>query len=183
LRKTTNLDHEDESVLVESARSDPEAFGVLYRRYLTPVYRYLLSKVNNVHDAEDISGQVFIEALEGLVNFRYQKEGSFAAWLFTIARRRLIDFYRHHPAVTLTDYPSAEPGLQSLVENNEKIQQLTHLLEHFNDDQRELLRLRFSANLSFSEIGLLEGRSEAAVKMALYRLLDLLKSQWEDENE
>lgn len=183
MRHETDLKNKDDSVLIESTRRDPEAFALLYRRYLTPVYRYLLSRVNNIHDAEDITGQVFIEALEGLVKFRYQKDGCFAAWLFTIARRRLIDFYRRHPSAALDDLSSTEPGLQAMIEKNENMQQLSKMLQKLDKDQRELLRLRFSAELSFSEIALLEGRSEAAVKMALYRLLNLLKTQWEGENE
>jgi RNA polymerase sigma-70 factor, ECF subfamily len=183
LSSETEPDHKDEEVLIESARSDPDAFAVLYRRYLTPVYRYLLSKLNTVHDAENVTAQVFVEALEGLVNFRYRKAGSFAAWLFTIARRRVIDFYRRHPSTQLTDLPSVEPGLQTIAEKSEDMQRLARLLQQFDEEQRELLRLRFSANLSFAEIGLIEGRSEAAVKMAVYRLVDTLKSQWEAENE
>ena len=82
----------DDAELVESARNDPAALAALYQRYLTPVYRYLYHRVGNSADAEDLASQVFIEALEGLV--RYQDRGNFAAWLFTIAYRKAITFYR-----------------------------------------------------------------------------------------
>ena len=173
----------NEPALVEAARHDPDAFAVLYRHYLTPLYRYLLSRLNNIHDAEDVAEQVFIEAMGGLVNFQYKKGGCFTAWLFTIARRRLVDFYRRHKDSPLDDLPSPEPGLLLVIEKGEDLQQLGHLLARLDEKDRELLRLRFSADLSFAEIGLIDGRSEAAAKMALYRILDFLRAHWEDEND
>jgi len=82
----------DDAKLVEHTRQNPDAFGVLYRRYLTPLYRYLYRRLGNSHDAEDLTAQVFTEALEGLVARRYRDDGCFIAWLFTIARRRTVDF-------------------------------------------------------------------------------------------
>jgi RNA polymerase sigma-70 factor (ECF subfamily) len=175
-------DLQDEDKLVEKARHDTVAFASLYKRYLTPIYRYLLSRLNNLHDAEDLTAQVFTEALEGLVADRYQNGGNFAAWLFTIARRRLVDFYRQHPTSQLADPPSQEPSLLSIVENNENIQHLSRLLAQLDEEHRELLRLRFSAGLSFSQISLLDGRSEPAVKMAFYRTISFLQKHWESDN-
>jgi RNA polymerase sigma-70 factor (ECF subfamily) len=181
----------DDPALIEKARRDPEAFAVLYRRHLTPVYRYLYSRLGSVHDAEDITTQVFIDALEGLSANRYRAGGCFSAWLFTIARRRLVDFYRQRPTLPLDptrtgadlcEIPSAEPGLLVALEKSDDLKHLTHLLAQLDEEKQELLRLRFSAGLSFSEIALLENRSEAAVKMALYRTLDWLREHWEAEN-
>lgn len=181
-RSQKDLDISNEPALVEAARHDPDAFSILYQKYLTPLYRYLLNRVNNIHDAEDLTALVFTEVLEGLVKHRYREGGCFAAWLFTIARRRLVDFYRQHPSVPLDDPPSPDPGLLAVIEKDEDLQRLARLLTLLDEDQQELLRLRFSARLSYSEIGILEGRSEAAVKMALYRTLDFLRAHWEDKN-
>jgi RNA polymerase sigma-70 factor (ECF subfamily) len=174
---------DNETALIENARHDPDAFATLYRHYLTPLYRYLLRRVNNVHDAEDLTSQVFVEALEGLIAQRYKKGGCFAAWLFTIARRRLVDFYRQHPFAPLDDPPSPEPELLTAIEKGESVQRLANLLTQLDEEHQELLRLRFSADLSFAEIGSLEKRSEAAVKMAVYRTLDFLREHWEDDDE
>lgn len=174
---------QDEDALVENARRDPQAFASLYRHYLTPLYRYLLRRVNNIHDAEDLTTEVFIDVLEGLVSRRYREGGCFPAWVFTIARRRLVDYYRQHPHASLDDQPSAEPGLLTVIEKAEDLQQLSRLLANLDEENQELLRLRFSAGLSFREISVLEGRSEAAVKMAVYRTLDFLRARWEDNND
>ncbi len=173
----------DDALLVEHARQNPDAFGALYRRYLTPLYRYLYHRLGSPQDAEDLTAQVFTEVLEGLATHRYREGGCFAAWMFTIARRRSVDFYRQRPVVSLTDPPSPEPGLLEALEKGENLKRLARLLANLDVDRQELLRLRFSAGLSFSEIGQIEGKSEAAVKMALYRTLDALRAQWEVENE
>ena len=75
----------DDPALIERARRDPEASAALYRRYLTPVYHYLYRRLANVNDAEDLTAQVFTEALEGLRANRYRAVGYFPAWLFNIA--------------------------------------------------------------------------------------------------
>jgi RNA polymerase sigma-70 factor (ECF subfamily) len=173
----------DDPVLIERARRDPEAFAVLYRRYLVPVYRYLYRRLDNVHDSEDLTAQVFMDALEDLARGRFQSGGNFAAWLFTIARHRIADFYRRKPAAVLDELPSGEAGLLAAVEKADDLKHLARLLSQLDTEKQELLRLRFSGGLGFAEIALLEGKSEAAVKMNIYRAIDWLRDHWEAENE
>ena len=94
-----------------------------------------------------------------------------------------MDYYRQRTVEQLGDPPSPEPSLVAAIEKGQDVQRLTCLLSQLDEDQQELLRLRFSAGLSFSEMSILDGRSEAAVKMALYRTLDFLREHWEVENE
>ncbi len=173
----------DDTVLIERARLDPEAFASLYQQYLSPVYRYLYHRVDSPGDAEDITTQVFLEALEGLRKNRYRKGGNFRAWLFTIARRRAIDFYRTASACPLPDgLPSPEPALFVSVERREELQFLETALSQLDEDKREILRLRYAAGLNFAEIALLLGKNEPAVKMMAYRAIDLLRQAWEAKN-
>jgi len=174
----------DDIALIERARRDPEAFASLYQQYLSPVYRYLYHRVDNPSDAEDITTQVFLEALEGLRKNRYQKGGNFRAWLFTIARRRAIDFYRAASACPLPDsLPSSEPALFVSLEKREELQYLATALSQLDEEKREVLRLRYTAGLSFAEIALLLGKNEPAVKMMAYRAIDFLRQAWEAKNE
>lgn len=76
----------DDALPVEHARRNPDAFGVLYRRYLTPLYRYLYRRLGNTHDAEDLTAQVFTEALEGLVAQRYREGDGVRGWLLSRSR-------------------------------------------------------------------------------------------------
>ena len=175
---TTNA---DEPLLIEAARQNPEAFDALYCRYLNPVYRYLYSRVQNKADAEDLTTQVFIEALEGLA--RYRDRGTFAAWLFTIARRRAIDHHRKNRPVFPLDetlvHPDGHDPLTHALEN-ERLRQLAVHLQILDNEARELLNLRFAAELSYPEIGQVLKRRPEAVKMALHRLLRRLKAMMEN---
>ena len=174
---------EDETALVEAARRDPAAFTTLYRRYVMPVYRYLYKWVGSPAEAEDLTSQVFIEALQGLI--RYQERGKFAAWLFTIARRKAIAAYRQRRSILPLDEAGDVPGpaedLLELVVQDEQQEQMAALFARLDEEQRELLRLRFTAGLGYAEIGALLGRSEAAVKMAVYRLLHRMYEKWEEK--
>jgi RNA polymerase sigma-70 factor (ECF subfamily) len=174
---------DDDAVLVNAARWDSAAFAALYRRYVTPIYRYVYSRVGSDADAQDLTAQVFLEALESLP--RYRDRGNFAAWLFTIARRRVIDHYRHRAPLPLdeTHDPVDEADLQAHVIEHETLDRLRTLIAQLTDDQRELLRLRFAAGLTFGQMGRTLGRREAAVKMAVHRLLDQLRAKWGAHDE
>ena len=172
----------DISDLIERARHDPDAFAALYRRYLTPVYRYLLIRLGNPQDAEDITSKVFTEALEGIVHQRYRENGKFSAWLFTIARRRLIDLYRQRPAVSLEDAALFDPDPFDQIQFSDNKTRLKELLSQLDEDKQELMRLRFAGGLSFAEIAALEGKSEAAVKMSIHRTIHWLRENWEAIN-
>ncbi|MDW7755832.1 MAG: sigma-70 family RNA polymerase sigma factor [Brevefilum sp.] len=173
----------DDAVLIQHVRKNADAFATLYRRYLTSVYRYLYRRTGNVQDAEDLTAQVFTTVLAGLTDNLYQERGYFVAWLFTIARRRTVDFYRQRPVEELADPPTMAPKVWEGIEKRQDLHHLAHLLSQLDEDRQELLRLRFSAGLSFAQIGQVDGRSEAAVKMAIYRTLDYLHAQWEVKND
>jgi len=62
----------EELKLIRAARQDPKAFGGLYLRYVEPVFRYLCSRIGNVHEAEDITAQTFLVAFESFDRFRQE---------------------------------------------------------------------------------------------------------------
>lgn len=172
----------DEAILIERARRNSDAFALLYQQYLPRVYRYLYLRLGNHHDSEDIGSQVFIEVLDGLRRNLYKENGCFPAWLFTIVRRRLVDFQRQRIPISLEEHPSSDPELLDQIQSDEDLQRLSSLLADLDEEKQELLRLRFAAELSFAEIAALENQSEAAVKMTVYRAIDWLRKHWETEN-
>ncbi len=163
----------------------PDAFGTIYRSYLDPVYRYLLARVGSPADAEDLTSQVFLAALEGLSH--YQHQGYFAAWLFSIARRKAADFFRRqaneNPLDPENDPPSPEGDILSQIIHRENMQRLVNQIAHLSEDERELLRLRFAARLTFDEMAILLHRKTSAVKMSVYRLLERLENELEANHE
>lgn len=175
----------NDALLVKAARHDPVAFAALYRRYVTPIYRYLYSRVGNAADAEDLTAQTFVAALEGLPGYR--ERGNFAAWLFTIAHNKAADHHRQqHPQLPLDealDSPRhGENPLASMM-RKEALQRLSALVAGLEEDKQELLRLRFAGSLTYAQIAQVVGSSEGGVKMAVRRLLRRLETEWEEPDE
>jgi RNA polymerase sigma-70 factor, ECF subfamily len=177
------LSREEENAWIRAAQADPAEFARVYRQYVGPVYRYLYSRVGEPAEAEDLTAQTFLEALECLSRYRFS--GPFAAWLFTIARRRAIDhFRRRKPQISLLeDQKDALPDPLAEVIGREEAGQLKGLISTLKPADQELLRLRFAAGLGFAEIARLLGKRDAAVKMNLYRLLRRLESELEKSHE
>ena len=171
----------NEARLVAAAQRDPRAFGRLYALYVQPLFRYLYSRIGGVPEAEDVTAQTFLAALEAFG--RYRHDGHFAAWLFSIARYKAADYFRQqNKQVPLEDAESvaADSDLLQGAIHRERSAALAKLVAALPEEDRDLIRLRYVAELSFSEIGRLLGRSEDAAKKALYRLLARLQSQLEN---
>lgn len=172
-----------EAALVTAARQDPAAFGRLYDHYVQPLYRYILSRTGSVAEAEDITAQTFLAALEALG--RYRHHGYFSAWLFSIATNKMVGAFRKQrrdvPLDSL-DQLSASADLLQQVSAGERSAALQQVIRSLPGNERELLSLRYVAELSFAEMAALLGRSEPATKKALYRLLGRLQSRLEESH-
>jgi len=174
----------DIPALVQAAREDPIAFGRLYRHFVQPIYRYLYSQVGTVHDAEDLTSQTFITAYESLP--RYRERGYFSAWLFRIARSKMIDHFRGGRREVQLEEAERLSMMQDVlgqVIQDEEAHHLRSLIQKLDDDEQEIIRLRYVAELSFAEMGDLIGKREDAVKKSVYRLLVRLKDQMESSHE
>jgi RNA polymerase sigma-70 factor, ECF subfamily len=178
---TPLLSQMDEDRLVAAVKQDPEAFVALYNRYLTPIYRYLFSRVGDHQEAEDLTSKVFLTALECFEQFH--PNSSFAAWLFTIARNKSIDYFRRRrPEAELLDDGSAAPAEEdpaALAVRSADWQAIFLVISRFPPDDREVLYLRFAGDLTYNEIARLLGRSESAVKKQVYRLLERIEKKLE----
>ncbi|MBP7691419.1 MAG: sigma-70 family RNA polymerase sigma factor [Anaerolineales bacterium] len=169
----------DEPSLVARAQRDPAAFTALYDRYVGRVYGYHLSRVGAPADAQDLTAQTFLTALEALP--RYRERGAFAAWLFQIARSKAMDFFRRRRPQVSLDLIEAMPAPAEAPLG--ELEPLRALMRALPADERELLHLRYAADLKFGEIAAVTGQSEAAVKKAVYRLLARLHAQLEPQHE
>jgi len=164
---------------IAAAQQDLAAFDALYVAYLPRVFGYLYSRVGQHAEAEELAAQTFLAALEQLP--RYRHKGHFAAWLFAIARHKAADSFRARPAEAL-DAAHALAEDRDVLQDLAQRQQIDALRQHIAalpSEQAELLRLRYVAELSFAEIGVLLGRSEGAIKKSIYRCLDRLQRELE----
>jgi RNA polymerase sigma-70 factor, ECF subfamily len=142
----------DELRIIKAAREDPKAFGELYKLYVEQVFRYLYSRIGNVHEAEDTTAQTFLAALESFDKFR--QDGHFASWLFTIARNKAMDHFRQRKNIV-----SIDEAVNILIDNDplfgviqsEQTAALSILIQGLPEEDRELLRLRFLAAMGCNE--------------------------------
>jgi RNA polymerase sigma-70 factor (ECF subfamily) len=169
--------------IAEAAKSDPGAFGELYERYSTRVYRYVYHRLGNQADAEDVTALVFMKALEALPIYQ-SRRSTFAPWLFRITRNAVIDHYRRtrkqSPLEDAEHVASGADPLRSAL-HGEQRDQMRRLLDHLSDDQRDVVVLRYVSDLSFAEIAGALHKNEPAIRMLLHRGLRKLKAVLPDE--
>ena len=169
----------DDLQLARKARADAEAFAELYRRHVTRIYRYHMAHTANVKDAEDLTSQTFMAALEGIRSYR--GNGSFAAWIMGIAARKRALFFRgSKPEVPLdAALHVPTPGLPTDKAAAQRLQMdhVQHALKQISPERSEALILYYFGGLNAAETGFVLGKSEAAVKMLLSRGLRDLRER------
>lgn len=168
-----NSDDHYEEQLVSRAVKDPQAFEDLYQKYVDRVYVYLLARSGSREEAEDLTSQTFLAALEGISSYR--RQGSFAAWIFSIARRKLIDHYRRPKQVPLEYAESSDSNLEDIIDFRLTMQQINQAFLNIAPDRVEALCLRIFGQLSAAETGQILSRSEGAVRNLVYRALQEIR--------
>jgi RNA polymerase sigma-70 factor, ECF subfamily len=172
------------AALAQQARKDPTLFTPLYKRYRDPIYWYLRTRVVRDEDAADLTQQVFLQALERLHQYQVRK-GSFAAWLFAIARHAATNSHRR-PRLVAWDF--LPPALQATerdtteaeVLKRERVARIIQLVESLPVAKRELLVLRFVSGLTIPDIAAVFGKSPEATRKELRRTLHTLKERYDD---
>ena len=157
-------------------------FSELYRNHVNSVYYYLLSRVHNTADAEDLTSQTFITALETMHKLRDPEK--FTSWLFRIAHNKAMDYFRHARRHPMQDFnEDLDQSLSILRQDNgleqEQMIELEHLVAGLKPIEQECLCLRLVVELSFAEIASILGKSESGIKKTYYRLLERLQAQVE----
>jgi RNA polymerase sigma-70 factor (ECF subfamily) len=169
----------DDAHLAQLARTNADAFAELYRRHVTSVYRYHMAYTGNVNDAEDLTSQTFMAALEGIHSYR--GTGSFAAWIMGIASRKRALFFRgSKPEVPLEaahHIPTPSLPTDKAVARRLQIDQVHQALKQISPERAEALTLCFFGGLKPAEAGRVLKKSEAAVKMLISRGLNDLRTR------
>lgn len=170
----------DESALIERAKTDNDAFGVLYERYVDRIYNYVYYRTGNAADAEDLTARIFERAMKHIGNYRDQGV-PFSAWLYRIAHNLVANFHRdrsRRQMISIDDvgqWVIDDHGPELSAQLMEDKDALITSIRRLPMERQELLRLKFVDRLSNAEIGDIMGRSEGAIKSLYHRTLLALR--------
>lgn len=156
-------------------------FEALYRHELPRIYNFFRYRVGDGPVAEDLTSETFEKAWRNRARYR-RDLSAFSTWLFTIARRVVIDHYRKQPAETPLDemiHLPADNDTEDDAQQQVDFARLLRLLHRLEDRERELVALKYGASLTNRAIAGLTGLSESNVGVILHRVVRSLRQEWE----
>lgn len=170
---------EQELKIIEKAKRQPEAFGVLYEKYYKSIFVFVLKRVDSKDTAGDITAQVFLKALDNLEKYQFRGV-PFSAWLFRIASNQVSEFYRKTEkkrTVTLeNEYIS---NIMDEADNTDikgdGMELLVNLINQLREEEVQLIEMRFFEQLSIKDVGFILNLSESNIKVKTHRILKKLK--------
>jgi RNA polymerase sigma-70 factor (ECF subfamily) len=168
----------DEQLRIEAAQRDPSRFGDLYEENFYRIYAYVARRVGDRHRAEDLTADVFREALADIRKFEW-RGAPFAAWLLRIASRVIADHFRRSGREAGNPAEGFEPPYSDEIERRAMLFQL---VERLPEAQFRVIHMRFVERKSTREIAEEMGRSEGAVKQLQLRAIENLRAQMESAN-
>ena len=180
------LSHEsDERILVEAAQRDPSRFAELYERNFDRVYAYVSRRLTDRSAVEDVTAEVFRQALANLGQFEW-RGSPFVAWLVRIAANAVTDHWRRvsrEQPMLEADGPESAPSDPASIDAVERRALLFRLVRSLPADQRRVIEMRFAQEKGAREIARELNRSEGAVKQLQFRAIQNLRAQLQKSPE
>ena len=182
----SHLNHEpDEQTLVEAAQRDPSRFAELYERNFHRVYGYVWRHLAHRSAAEDVTAEVFRQALAKLGQFEWRGV-PFAAWLLRIAANAVADHWRRvsrEQLIVNANGPEPSPAIPADIDTVEDRSLLFRLVRTLPADQRRVIEMRFAEEKGIKEIARQLNRTEGAVKQLQFRAIQNLRAQFQRRPE
>ena len=189
MKNLVQLTDDDLVKLYESGNN--KAFEVILNRYKSRVYTYIFLIVRNKELTEDIFQEAFIKAIATIQQGRYVESGRFLGWINRIAHNLIIDHFRkdknentfstdglEYDFVNNSKY--SEKSFEDVINNEQVLQDVVHLVNYLPDSQQEVVRMRFFEDLSFKEIA---DRTNVSINTALGRMRYALMNMRRIANE
>jgi RNA polymerase sigma-70 factor, ECF subfamily len=170
----------DERLMIEAAQKDTACFADLYELNFERVYAYVVKRVRDRAEAEDVTAEVFHQALANLKRFEWRGI-PFAAWLFRIAANLLSDRWQRSGREVADEAGVIEsaPVSPAEIEEVERRATLFRLVDALPAEQRRVVVLRFVEQKSIKEVAKEVGKTEGAVKQLQFRALSSLRTRME----
>jgi len=157
----------EENLVRQAVDGNQQAFTQLYDEHFDRIYRYIYFRVSNQAEAEDLTQEVFLKALQAIGSYKW-RDLPFAAWLFRIAHNQVIDHVRKRskqkkaPLEEAAAVSVEDPVAMS--EHKSEIEELTSAVKELPSAQQEVISLRFISGLPIAEVAKTLGKSEGTVK-------------------
>ena len=174
------LTQAQETSLVDLTNDDTSAFAELYNYYFPRVYNYVHYRVADFHAADDLTSQIF-EKLFSKFKYYQSEKATFSAWLFSIARNTITDYYRSQMRTDVSSFEITaelidyEPDPSDIVTFNETQQHLQKALASLTQRERNIIALKFWSGSSNRDIARLAGISESNTAVILFRAMRRLR--------
>jgi RNA polymerase sigma-70 factor (ECF subfamily) len=157
---------------------DESALEALYQTYYPKIYNYAFLQMGDVHASEDLAADVMLKMLESIKSYQFRGL-PFGAWVFRIARNRLIDLHRRRRRRGEVDLSetlvSSLASPQALAEQAIERGQIQIALKHLTDEQRQVIVLKFIEGFDNRSAGRVMNRSEGAIKSLQHRAIGSLR--------
>lgn len=175
----------EEHIVRRAQDGDEEAFSMLYEEHFDKVFRYMALRVKDRSEAEDMAQQVFVKSFEALPSFKW-RGAPFGAWLFSIARNLVVDRGRKagkQPMTSIDDVVIlSNENLENIVETKMEMEKVVEASKRLTPSQREVVALRFGAEMSIAETAKIMGKNEGAIKALQHSAVGALRRLLVQEN-
>jgi RNA polymerase sigma-70 factor, ECF subfamily len=171
----------DERLLIEAAQKDPACFAELYEHNFERVYAYVVRRVGDRAETEDLTAEVFHQALANLKRFEWRGI-PFAAWLYRIAANLISDRWQRTNREKIADEPEqieSMPAKDTELEEVERKATLFRLVDTLPAEQKRVVVLRFVEEKSIKEVARAIKKTEGAVKQLQFRAITTLRARME----
>ena len=159
---------DEESLVRRAQQRDQMALAQLYEENFDRIYRYIVLKIGERTEAEDMTQQVFLKAIQSISSFKLKKGTPFSAWLYRIAHNQIVDYWRKKSRRATVPLDEAladrDPEPEKALEHKLDIEELSLATRGLTKAQQEVIALRFTGEMNIAQVARVMGKSEGAVK-------------------
>jgi len=158
---------DEESLIRRAQQHDEMALTQIYEENFDKIYRYIVLKIGDRTEAEDMAQQVFLNAFKSISSYK-SKGNPISSWLFRIAHNQMVDYFRKKSKRATVPLEETlvgggdDPRLEA--ERKIAVEQLVRATGKLTGAQREVISLRFAGELSVAQVAGIMGKSEGAIK-------------------
>lgn len=153
-------------------KGDTGSAEKIFDHFSGPIYAFFMARIRHKETAQDLTQEVFLKVIKSIDQFD-RKSGDFTSWIWQIARNLAIDHFRHKKPFYLADMPDeganiSEERAQS--DETAKVREIMTIVESFPIEEQELFQYHFVADMSYTELARVTGKTESALRVAIHRL-------------